>query len=201
MIRSGRAAHETTLAGREGEPGTRHLYGEVICDALEDLQRAALESPRPNVLVKVDRSGLNEHHPDGAKAVCRDRAALRPIVAAEERRAGAHLVRPGRAVQARDQVGLRALNDVLKGAFDAPGGAGFERGVIRRTRRPASRRRRRGASRPSRRRPSRVRARPMSCWPRRCGSSSRRFVCIQERTAGCRFWSIRRRSLRGRRSR
>ena len=35
---------------------------------------------------------------------------------------------PGRAVQARDQVGLRALNDALRGAFDAPGGAGFERG-------------------------------------------------------------------------
>ena len=53
---------------------------------------------------------------------------LRPIVAAEERRAGAHLVRAGRAVQARDQVGLRALNDALAAAFDAPGGAGFERG-------------------------------------------------------------------------
>jgi hypothetical protein len=53
---------------------------------------------------------------------------LRPIVAAEERRAGAHLVRPGRAVQARDQVGLRALNDALRNAFDAPGTAGFERG-------------------------------------------------------------------------
>ena len=53
---------------------------------------------------------------------------LRPIVAAEERRAGAHLVRAGRAVQARDQVGLRALNDALRNAFDAPGTAGFERG-------------------------------------------------------------------------
>jgi hypothetical protein len=53
---------------------------------------------------------------------------LRPIVTAEERRAGAHLVRAGRAVQARDQVGLRALNDALRSAFDAPGAAGFERG-------------------------------------------------------------------------
>ncbi len=128
VIRSGRAAHETTLAGHEGEPGARHLYGEVICEALEGLQRAALESPRPNVVVKVDRSGLNEHHPTVQKLYAGIERVLRPIVAAEERRAGAHLVRPGRAVQARDQVGLRALNDVLKGAFDAPGGAGFERG-------------------------------------------------------------------------
>ena len=128
VIRSGRAAHETTLAGHEGEPGTRHLYGEVICDALEELQRSALDSPRPHVVVKVDRSGLNEHHPVVQKLYAGIERVLRPIVAAEERRAGAHLVRAGRAVQARDQVGLRALNDALRGAFDAPGGAGFEPG-------------------------------------------------------------------------
>jgi prevent-host-death family protein len=128
VIRSGRAAHETTLAGHEGEPGTRHLYGEVICDALEELQRAALESPRPHVVVKVDRSGLNDHHPVVQRLYAGIERVLRPIVAAEERRAGAHLVRAGRAVQARDQVGLRALNDALRNAFDAPGAAGFERG-------------------------------------------------------------------------
>ena len=128
VIRSGRAAHETTLAGHEGEPGTRHLYGEVICEELEQLQRAALDSPRPQVVVKVDRSGLNEHHPFVQRLTAAIERVLRPIVAAEERRAGAHLVRAGRAVQARDQVGLRALNDALRNAFDAPGTAGFERG-------------------------------------------------------------------------
>jgi len=74
VIRSGRAAHETTLAGHEGEPGTRHLYGEVICDALEELQRAALDSPRPHFVVKVDRSGLNEHHPVVQKLYAANRA-------------------------------------------------------------------------------------------------------------------------------
>ena len=128
VIRSGRAAHETTLAGHEGEPGTRHLYGEVVCEEIEQLQRAALDSPRPQVVVKVDRSGLNEHHPFVQRLYAAVERVLRPIVAAEERRAGAHLVRPGRAVQARDQVGLRALNDALRNAFDAPGTAGFERG-------------------------------------------------------------------------
>ena len=128
MIRSGRAAHETTLAGHEGEPGTRHLYGEVICEEIEQLQRAALDSPRPQLVVKVDRSGLNEHHPFVQRLYAAVERVLRPIVAAEERRAGAHLVRAGRAVQARDQVGLRALNDALRTAFDAPGAAGFERG-------------------------------------------------------------------------
>jgi len=53
---------------------------------------------------------------------------LRPIVAEEERRAGAHLVRAGGALRARDQVGLRALNDALKGVFNTPGRAGFTAG-------------------------------------------------------------------------
>ena len=46
-IRSGRAAHETTLASFEGRPVARHLYGEVICEVIETLQRSALDAPRP----------------------------------------------------------------------------------------------------------------------------------------------------------
>ena len=45
VVRSGRAAHESTFASHEGLPGTRHLYGEVRCDALEDLQRQLLTVP------------------------------------------------------------------------------------------------------------------------------------------------------------
>ena len=128
VVRSGRAAHESTLAGLEGRQGARHLYGEVVCDALEELQREALDAPRPQVVVRVDRGGLNEHHPVVQRLYAAIERALRPIVAAEERRAGAHLVSAGRAVKARDEVGLRALNDALRAAFDAPGAAGFARG-------------------------------------------------------------------------
>jgi len=63
VVRSGRAAHEATLAGFEGRPGARHLYGEVWCEAIERLQQEALDAPRPQVVVRVDRSGLNEAHP------------------------------------------------------------------------------------------------------------------------------------------
>jgi hypothetical protein len=128
VIRSGRAAHETTLAGFEGGPGSRHLYGEVVCEAIETLQRDALEKPRPELVVRVDRSGLNEHHPIVAKLYAAIDRVLRPIVAAEERRAGAHLIGAPRAVTVRDQVGLRALNDLLKAAFDQPGSVGAEPG-------------------------------------------------------------------------
>jgi hypothetical protein len=128
VIRSGRAAHETTLAGFEGRPGSRHLYGEVFCEAIEQLQRSALERPRPELVVKVDRSGLNEHHPIVARLYQAIDRVLRPIVQAEERRAGAHLIGAPRAVTARDQVGLRALNDLLKAAFDQPGSAAAEPG-------------------------------------------------------------------------
>ena len=128
VVRSGRAAHESTFASHEGAPGTRCLYGEVRCDALEGLQRDALARPRPQVVVKVDRSGLNDNHPIVKALYAAIDDVLRPIVAAEERRTRAHLVRAGGALRARDQVGLRALNDVLKGTFDTPGKAGFEAG-------------------------------------------------------------------------
>ena len=129
VIRSGRAAHETTLAGFEGRPGTRHLYGEVFCDAIEQLQRDALDKPRPELVVKVDRSGLNEHHPIVARLYQTIDRILRPIVQAEERRASSHLIGAPKAVTARDQVGLRALNDLLKAAFDQPGTAASEPGT------------------------------------------------------------------------
>jgi hypothetical protein len=128
VIRSGRAAHETTLAGFEGRPGSRHLYGEVFCEAIEQLQRSALDKPRPELVVRVDRSGLNEHHPIVERLYQAIDRVLKPIVAAEERRAGAHLIGAPRAVTARDQVGLRALNDLLKTAFDQPGSAAAEPG-------------------------------------------------------------------------
>src|SRR3954449_10959070 len=128
VIRSGRAAHETTLAGFEGRPGARHGYGEVVCEAIEQLQRDALDKPRPELVVKVDRSGLNEHHPIVGRLYQAIDRLLRPIVAAEEKRAGAHLIGAPRAVSARDQVGLRALNDLLKAAFDQPGSAAAEPG-------------------------------------------------------------------------
>ncbi len=128
VVCSGRAAHETTLAGLEARPGARHLYGEVRCEAIERLQRQALDTPRPQVVVRVDRGGLNDAHPLVKRLYATIERIVRPIVEAEERRAGARLVRAGRELAARDQVGLRALNEALRSAFDAPGQAGFARG-------------------------------------------------------------------------
>lgn len=128
VVRSGRAAHESTLAGHEGTPGARRLYGEVWCEALERLQRQALHSPRPQVVVRVDRSGLNEHHPVVRRLYAAVDRVLKPIVAEEERRTDAHLIAPGRAIRALDQEGLRALNEALRAAFDKPGSAGFRAG-------------------------------------------------------------------------
>jgi hypothetical protein len=128
VVLSGRAAHETTLAGLEARPGARHLFGEVRCEAIERLQREALETPRPQVVVRVDRSGLNDAHPLVRRLYTALERILRPIVDAEERRAGSRLVRAGKETAARDAVGLRALNDALRAAFDAPGRVGFARG-------------------------------------------------------------------------
>ena len=111
LVRSGRAAHEITLAGLEGRPGARHLFGEVRCEAIEQLQREALDTPRPQVVVRVDRSGLNDAHPLVKRLEAGLERILRPIVDAEERRAGARIVRAGKEIAVRDEVGLRALND------------------------------------------------------------------------------------------
>jgi hypothetical protein len=129
LVCSGRAAHETTLTSCEGRAGARHLYGEVHCDAIEQLQRTALDKPRPELVVRVDRSGLNEHHPLVKALYGAIDGVLRPIVAAEERRADGHLIGAPKAVSARDQVGLKALNDLLRSAFDQPGSTGSEPGV------------------------------------------------------------------------
>lgn len=107
VVLSGRAAHETTLAGFEARPGARHLYGDVRCEAIERLQREALDAPRPQVVVRVDRSGLNESHPLVRRLYAALERILRPIIDAEERRAGARLVRAGKEIAARDEVGLR----------------------------------------------------------------------------------------------
>jgi hypothetical protein len=77
-------------------------------DALDDLRHAALDRPRPE-LVKVDRSRLNQNHPIVKALYAAVDRILGPIVADEERRADAHLVRAGGALRARDQV-VRELN-------------------------------------------------------------------------------------------
>ena len=99
--RAGRAVGpggaRVTFASHEGAPGTRSLYGEVRCvRARGSPARDALERPRPQVVVKVDRSGLNDNHPVVKALYAAIDGVLRPIVAAEERRARAHLVRAGR---------------------------------------------------------------------------------------------------------
>ena len=163
----------------------RHLYGEVFCEALERLQRDAIDKPRPELVVKVDRSGLNEHHPIVARLYEAIDRVLSPIVAAEERRAGAHLIGAPRAVTARDQVGLRALNDLLKAAFDQPGNAAAEPGQHPADQSPAQPSERPGQHRSCPRPHPRASRRPPRRRPRlgRCGSNSRRCGFTRARSA------------------
>ena len=101
-------------AGLEARPGARHLYGEVLLRG----DRAAAARGARVAAAAARRQGRPQRAqrapPARAAPVRGDRRVLRPIVAAEERRAGAHLVRAGTAIRARDEVGLRALNDALR---------------------------------------------------------------------------------------
>lgn len=88
LIRSGRAAHGATLGRFENRPGAQFIYGEVRCDAIEDVQRQALLAVQPEVVVRPDRGGLSEHHPLVRRLHAKLGELLEPIVADEERRAG-----------------------------------------------------------------------------------------------------------------
>jgi hypothetical protein len=81
-----------------------------------------------------------QREPSGREgALCRDRPGAAPDRRrGGKRRAGAHLIRAGGALRARDQVGLRALNEALKNAFDTPGKAGFAPGGRASARPPAT---------------------------------------------------------------
>ena len=128
-MRSGRAAHEATLAGLEGRPGARHLYGEVRCDAIEGSCSGRRSSRRGRRSSSASTGAASTTRTRWSRRLyARLERILRPVVDAEERRAGARLVRAGRETAAPDEVGLRALNEALRAAFDAPGQTGFPRG-------------------------------------------------------------------------
>jgi len=109
LVCSGRAAHVASYFDFEGWEGTRRLFGVVRCDAIDDIQRSALERGESEAIVFSDRSGLNFDHPFTralAKAV---NEKLQPIVEAEE--GGRAPTRPmADSVRSRRDRGLRELN-------------------------------------------------------------------------------------------
>ncbi|MDQ3669027.1 MAG: hypothetical protein M3377_01920, partial [Actinomycetota bacterium] len=123
LIRSGRAAHEATLVRFENRPGAQFLYGEVRCDAIEDIQRKALLAVQPQVIVRPDRGGLSEHHPLVRRLYAKLGELLGPIVADEERRAGVARIDVAQATRSRDLEGLRTINRVLRQLFREDGTA------------------------------------------------------------------------------
>jgi hypothetical protein len=66
----------------------------LVCWGRGALQRKALDSRRPQVVLKVDRSGLNDTHPVVRALYAAIDKVLAPIVADEERRANARVIRP-----------------------------------------------------------------------------------------------------------
>ena len=186
VIRSGRAAHETTLRASRAAPAPGTCTARCSARRSSSCSATRSTSPGPSWWSRSTAPGSTSITRSSRGCIEAIDRVLRPIVAAEERRAGAHLIGAPRAVTARDQVGLRALNDLLKAAFDQPGNAAAEPG--RHPRGPAARATRseqpgqirscpgphpRASRRPPRRRPRLG----------RCGSSSRRCGFTQARSA------------------
>lgn len=120
VVRSGRAAHVSTYFDFEGWEGTRHLFGTVTCDSIDEIQRTALLKGESEAIVFSDRSGLNFDHPFTrvlAKAV---NEKLQPLVEAEE--GGRAPTRPmAESVKSRRERGLRELNRMAARVLSALG--------------------------------------------------------------------------------
>ena len=180
VVRSGRAAHESTFASPRGLARARAACtARCAATRSSDLQRDALERPRPQVVVRVDRSGLNDNHPV-VKALY---AVDRPRPAPDRRgrgAAGAGAPRPrrGGALRARDQVGLRALNDALQGRVRRARQGRLRRPAARRARTSRSSRRAHPRASSARGRDSAGDDRRAPRRARRCASSSRCSACI-----------------------
>jgi Histidine kinase-, DNA gyrase B-, and HSP90-like ATPase len=127
LIRSGRAAHAATYFEFEGWEGTRRLFGSVTCDAIDVIQRSALDRGESEAIVFSDRSGLNPDHPftRALHKVVNER--LQPIVESEE--GGRAPTRPmADSVRSRRERGLRELNrmasKILRSLGKGVGGRG-----------------------------------------------------------------------------
>jgi hypothetical protein len=139
VVRSGRAAHESTFFEFEHWEGTRHLFGFVTCDDIDRIQREALDRGESEAIVFSDRSGLNPDHPF-TRALARGVSSkLQPIVAAEE--GGKAPTRAmAESVRSRRERGLRELNRMAAQLLKSIGnkGPGSSRGGVRSSPPPTS---------------------------------------------------------------
>ena len=127
VVRSGRAAHAAMYFGFEGWEGTRRLFGSVICDSIDLIQRAAIDRGESEAIVFSDRSGLNPDHPFTQALTKAVNEKLQPLVESEE--GGKAPTRPmAESVKNRRERGLRELNRmaarILSSMGKGPAGRG-----------------------------------------------------------------------------
>jgi len=127
VVRSGRAAHAAMYFGFEGWEGTRRLFGSVICDAIDAIQREALARGESEAIVFSDRSGLNPDHPFTQALTKAVNEKLQPLVESEE--GGKAPTRAmAESVKSRRERGLRELNRmaarILSSMGKGPAGRG-----------------------------------------------------------------------------
>lgn len=139
VIRSGRAAHVASYFGFEGWEGTRRLLGTVSCDAIDSIQREAINRGESEAIVFSDRSGLNPDHPFTQALNKAVNEKLQPLVEAEE--GGKAPTRAmAESVKTRRERGLRELNRmaarILSSMGRGPAGRGKGTSPIPRVRQP-----------------------------------------------------------------
>jgi hypothetical protein len=137
VVRSRWAAHELTLGSFGHSEGAKHLFGEVWCDALDELQYEARNEGRPELVVRVDRKGLNRDHRLVARLFEAIDAVLEDIVALEEARAKRRVQAVGDDTEKLDRAGLAHLNEAVSKVFQVGRGGGARPGVKAQAPQPA----------------------------------------------------------------
>jgi hypothetical protein len=123
VIKSLRACHEATLFGFDEDQYAAKLFGELICDKLDDLQRAGEQ------VVTKERDGLRRQHPFTQALLRAARAVIEQVVTAERKRAEQHQkVLETEETRKRFKDAVKSLNEIATKELEgAPGtGAGHD---------------------------------------------------------------------------
>lgn len=124
LVRSRWAAHELTLGSKPVGEGGAHLYGEVRCDALDEIQHESRLAGRPELVVRVDRRGLNRDHWLVARLYEAIDRIVGEVVLAEEARSRRRIAAVATDIAQLDRVGLAHLNEAIARVFRVGRGVG-----------------------------------------------------------------------------
>jgi hypothetical protein len=119
VIKSFRACHEATLFGFDEDQHAARLFGELVCDKLDELQRAGEQ------VVTKERDGLRRQHLFNQALVRTARRVIEEIVTAERKRAEQQQrVLESEETRRRFKDAVKSLNEIATKELEGAPGTG-----------------------------------------------------------------------------